>query len=243
MRTERRPFRFIYFCCFALIAISIVAWVARDSDEHTEKRSPTQNIDVTSPQKSTSRSRNSGAAETIRTTSVWTSAAAKQSNGVATDSPSGRKNGPTRPAQESSRTANSDSLMKPAAELFRPFVEDDPKKVFLPPTVQFHAAVQSEPVDPQWSPLAADALSNYVSSQYGERFEMPLVDCRQDLCEIQIAGRIGGDSQADMRDIQQTMSLIKQQPWWTTLQFDQETGVVTMSSDGRVLLLWFFSRE
>lgn len=130
-----------------------------------------------------------------------------------------------------------------AGELFVPFIADDPKQVFLPATAQYHSALQGETQDPEWGPAAADALRGYIAAQFGDRFEIPYVDCRQDLCELQVAGRIGADLPSDVRDIQNAMSRMQQQPWWSTLQFDQESGTVGSSQDGRMLLLWFFSRK
>ena len=132
---------------------------------------------------------------------------------------------------------------RPAGELFLPFIANDPAQVFAPATVNFHAAVQSEPVDPDWGPAATETLRNYIAFRFGERFEIPYVDCRQDLCELQVAGRIGADLRADTRDIQQAMGEMRQQAWWAALEFDQESGTVGSSPDGRVLVLWFFSRK
>ena len=67
--------------------------------------------------------------------------------------------------------------------------------------------------------------------------------CRQDLCELQVAGRIGSNLDADMRDIQQALGSMRQMPWWAALQFDQETGTVGSAPDGRVIALWFLSRK
>lgn len=132
---------------------------------------------------------------------------------------------------------------KSAGELFVPFIADDPTQVFASPTVTYHAAVQSETVDPEWGPAAAAALRDFFSARFGDRFEIPYVDCRKNLCELQVAGRLGSDSQADMRDAQSAMNDMKRQPWWNELQFDQESGIVATSPDDRVLLLWFFSRK
>jgi len=139
--------------------------------------------------------------------------------------------------------ASARPTQKPAAELFDGFIKNDPSQVFAPATVNYHAAVQGETQDPQWGPAAAAALRDYIVDHFGDRYEIPYVDCRQDLCELQVVSRLGGDRDNDMRDIQLWMSQMRHEPWWTTLEFDQEHGIVTTAQDDRVILLWFFSRK
>jgi len=148
-------------------------------------------------------------------------------------------------AQVAQPPAQDEAPPKSAGELFVPFIADDPSQVFASPTVTYHAAVQSEAVDPDWGPAAAAALRDFFIARFGDRFEIPYVDCRQDLCELQVAGRPGADVQADMRDAQAAMHDMKQQSWWIELQFDQESGILATSPSPyeRVLLLWFFSRK
>ena len=122
-------------------------------------------------------------------------------------------------------------------------MQDDPTQVFLPESVRNHAAVQSEPVDPDWGPQASQAIRDYLTTLFGDRFEIALVDCRQDLCELEAAGRLGGNSSDDMRAFQEVIPGMKQQPWWSALEFDQETGVIGVSPDGRALFIYFFSRK
>jgi hypothetical protein len=148
--------------------------------------------------------------------------------------------GAARPGASSAASAQK---VTPAAELFSAFVEDDPKNVFLSATAQYHAAVQSETIDPEWAPRAASALRDYITAQFGDRYEVPLVDCRLDLCEMRIAARSGGDAQADLQKMQEAMYRIKGEPWWLPLEFDQDSGSVGVSPDGRALVLWFFSRR
>jgi hypothetical protein len=131
---------------------------------------------------------------------------------------------------------------KPAGELFLPFIADDPSQVFAPSTVQYHAALQGEAQDAAWGPAAESALRGYFAP-FGERFEIPYVDCRQDLCELQVASRSGGNLQQDMRDVQDALARMQHEAWWNALEFDQQSGTVASSPDGRVLALWFFSRK
>ena len=131
----------------------------------------------------------------------------------------------------------------PAAELFSGFIQDDPAAVFLPSSVQYHAAVQGETVDPDWGPSAAARLREYIALQYANRFEVPLADCRRDLCELQVAGRLGANVDADMREVEMMMQVLRRAPLWSALQLDQETTIIGMSPDGRALLLAFISRR
>jgi hypothetical protein len=183
--------------------------------------------------------RKTGAANTIRSTNVTPSQPANDMSAKAAPA-MGNTAAKSPPV---ATPANPAPDVKPAAELFSGFVEDDPRNVFLPSSVQYHAAVQSEPVDPAWGPEAADALRKFIAAQYGDRFELPLVDCRQDLCELRVAGRVGGDQLADMQDFQQLVERMKQEPWWSALEFDQQTGMIGTAPDGRALLLYFFSRK
>jgi hypothetical protein len=127
--------------------------------------------------------------------------------------------------------------------LFAPLIEDNPNQVFAPPTVNYHAAVQGETVDPDWGPAAADALRSYITGTFGTRFEIPSVDCRQDLCELQVASLPGHDGTAEMHDLITALNQVRQEPWWTALGFDQEYGTSFTTQDGRSIALWFFSRR
>ena len=148
---------------------------------------------------------------------------------------------PGTPPQTVTQPAD-DGAPKPAGELFVPFVADNPSQVFAPSTVQYHAALQGEAQDPAWGPAAEAALRAHFA-QFGERFEIPYVDCRQNLCELQVASRVGGDLQQDMRDVQDAMARMQREAWWSALEFDQQSGTVASSPDGRALALWFFSRK
>ena len=124
---------------------------------------------------------------------------------------------------------------RPAAELITAIETDDPKSVFQNPAVAAHQAMLSEAPDPDWSQMAAQQLRDYLAAQLGNRFEYPLVQCGQDICEIQAASFVGGNSDADLRDFQDVDYNMQQQPWWTTLQFDQLSFQVQASKNGRHL--------
>jgi len=66
---------------------------------------------------------------------------------------------------------------------------------------------------------------------------------RRDLCELQVVGGGGGNRDADTRDFQHIVSTMHTQPWWTSYQFDQDTGMVAFSDDGRIDVIWFYSRK
>lgn len=167
--------------------------------------------------------------------------------GPATHGTGSAATSPTRHAPKAARdgSPNEDDAERPrsAGELFLPFIANDPAQVFAPATVTYHGALQAEAVDPEWGPAAAAALRDFIHAQFGERFEIPYADCRQDLCELQVAGRPGGDLRRDTRDIEEAMGRMKHEPWWAALQFDQESGIVSSAPDGRMILLWFFSRQ
>jgi len=149
---------------------------------------------------------------------------------------------PERIAQEGDQSSG-DAAPRAAGELFLPFIADDPKQVFAPSTVQYHAALSGEAKDPDWAPAVENALRGYIEARFGERYEIPYVDCRQDLCELQVAGRIGADLGRDMHDLRDAIGAMKHEPWWDALEIDQESGTVSSYADGRALLLWFFSRK
>jgi hypothetical protein len=46
-----------------------------------------------------------------------------------------------------------------------------------------------------------------------------------------------------MQDFQQLVGQMKEEPWWSALEFDQQTGMIGTAPDGRALLLYFFSRK
>jgi hypothetical protein len=125
-----------------------------------------------------------------------------------------------------------------AAELLARFVADDPTQVFESQVSVFHAAVQSEAVDPDWSPLAGRQLHDYLAAQLGATFEDPVVDCRRDLCEVQVAGADGDDGQF----LQEVFAALPRQPWWSAYGLDQQTYAMTYSH-GRPLLVFFVSRR
>jgi hypothetical protein len=237
--------RFVYLCCFSIIILAAALWL----------RQPATPSNVTTPTGARSpheaghaatvdRIHHSGiprAASTIRSTTVGTTAeSAPGIDGVASAThPAGKStsSAPTSPSPME------DVDRKPAAELFSMFVDDDPSQVFLSGTVQYHAALKSEAVDPAWAPDAMNAIRDYLTSRYGQRFEIASLDCRTDLCELQLAARQKGDLDTDMRDMQQAVALMKQESWWSALAFDQESTAIGGSPDGRALLLWFCSRK
>jgi hypothetical protein len=232
--------RLIYAFCFVVVMFGIVARLKPET-LRGPSRTPTQA--ATAPAApAIPASRKPGAANAIRSTSVAPPSAGKSPSPAPPPTPAKATTGAA-DAQSDAASAPGEPTAKPALELFSGFVDDDPKNVFLPPSVQYHAAVESETVDPAWGPAAADALRGYLTSRFGDRFELPLVDCRQDLCELRVAGQVGGDQITDMHDIQEAVRLMRQEPWWTALEFDQDTGLIGTATDGRALLLWFFSRK
>jgi len=236
--------RFVYLACFVAVVVGGYVWLRQRPIEMAAgpRRSAMVRAETSAP--TDPATRKGGAANTIPSRNLTPSPPTRPSN------ESSAKTTPETPGKsaDASRAGATPSppatpVVMPAAELFSGFVEDDPRNVFLPSSVQYHAAVQSEAVDPAWGPAAAEALRTFVAAQYGNRFELPLVDCRQDLCELRVAGQVGGDQLADMQDFQQLVGQMKEEPWWSALEFDQQTGMIGTAPDGRALLLYFFSRK
>ena len=236
--------RFVYLACFVLVVVGAFVWLRQSPVETPAGPQRTAIAHAERPAPTDSATRKTGAANTIRSTNLPPSPTTPPSHDQTGKAPPGTvgKTGDSSPI-DASPAAAATPVVVPAAELFSGFVDDDPHNVFLPSSVQYHAAVQSETVDPAWGPAAAEALRNFVATQYGNRFELPLVDCRQDLCELRVAGQVGGDQLADMQDFQQLVERMKQEPWWSALEFDQQTGMIGTAPDGRALLLYFFSRK
>ena len=243
--------RFILVTSIAILAIATLSWFGLRAKPDPESHDSPRNVTVQSAspslplanglQKLDAQRRT--AAQNIRaahvdslSTQTVRNAPTSAASNVATTKP---KN--TSAQAQTVTDGSSPTPRKAAAELFLPYVEDDPRNVFLPSSVQYHAAVQGETSDPNWGPVAAETLRGYIESLFGQRFEIVVSDCRSDLCELQIAGRLGNDSTQDMHDLGEAIGLMKSQSWWTQLQFDQETGLTGLR-DGRVLALWFFSR-
>lgn len=237
--------RTIFFSCLLALGIAAAIWFQHSSKEssagppstaYTQARP--ENATASKPQV---RPASSKAGITLRSTNILGTAARQAAASGVTDT---LEEKPSRdaPRVRASAQEETSAQPKPAAELFTPFVEDDPSLVFPPSTVQYHSTLQSEPTDPDWGPSTAEALRNYIASQYRDRFDIPLVECRRDLCELQVAGRMGGDSAADMDELQRMIHLMKQSPLWSSLQLDQETSLVSTSADGRALWLSFISR-
>jgi hypothetical protein len=128
---------------------------------------------------------------------------------------------------------------KSAKEVIDSFTSDDPKQVFLPETVRYHAAVQAEAIDPDWAPQTESALTSFIGSQLGNGIELLEADCRTDLCEISLVQANEGESDAKFSDV---MKRLRQQPWWDSLQLDQETQISTWD-DGRFVTIHYFSRK
>jgi len=236
--------RSVYLACFVLAVVGAFFWLRHVAVDNAVAPQRNARVHGETPAPGDPAARKASAANTICSTNLTPSTPARPSDensAKAATTAAGNEAATSPPDTTPSMPTVPD--VKPAAELFSGFVDDDPRNVFLPSSVQYHAGVQSESVDPAWGPAAADALRNFVATQYGNRYELPLVDCRQDLCELRVAGQVGGDQLADMQDFQQLVERMKQEPWWSALEFDQQTGMIGTAPDGRALLLYFFSRK
>ena len=111
------------------------------------------------------------------------------------------------------------------------------RRVFQPESVRYHAAVQAEPVDPDWGPEAQADLQSFFSEELAQNDAYVTAKCGTDLCELDVVAA-GNDSHA----FGNALRNLKQQTWWTGLEFDQETGVMSYDS-GRSVNVYFFSRK
>jgi hypothetical protein len=132
---------------------------------------------------------------------------------------------------------NTDALMKTPQELLSRFTDDDPSQVFQPDTVRYHEAVQAEPVDPEWGPEAQADLQAFFSAEFAQNDAYVAAECGTDLCELDIVADAN-----DSPPFYKALRVMKQQPWWTALQFDQESGAVSFDK-GRTVIAYFFSRK
>jgi hypothetical protein len=246
MRADKeKSMRTLFFSCLLALGVAVAVWLHHGSGElpasvnhqATGAQTPVQSA----AGKPAARAADSRAGIALRSTSILATPSKQM---LASGNDAAAERAPVRDTRKAPASEGEQAPAQPksAAELFTPFIEDDPSQVFPPSTVHYHAAFQSETADPDWGPSTAAALRNYLISKFGDRFEIPLVDCRQDLCELQVAGRPGSGSAADMNDVQQMMLLLKQSALWSQLQLDQETSIIGSSPDGRALWLSFISR-
>jgi hypothetical protein len=127
---------------------------------------------------------------------------------------------------------------KTPQELIAHFTIDDPTKVFVADSVRYHDAVSAEPVDHDWGPIAEHQIATFMSNQLRPNVEYVWADCRTDLCELNVVSPSTGSA----HDFSEALSKMELEPWWTTLQFDQESGSMTFE-DGRFVAVYFFSRK
>jgi len=131
---------------------------------------------------------------------------------------------------------------RPAAEVLAEMVTDDGSTAFPNPSAVAHQTLTSQSPDPDWSEEAAQQLRAYLTSQLDTRFEYPLIECGQSICEIQAASMRGGSLEDDVRDFQTVFNQMHAQPWWDQLQFDEQTLSV-QSKPKRAFFVGFITRK
>ena len=131
---------------------------------------------------------------------------------------------------------------RPAAEVLAEMVTDDGATAFPNPSAVAHQTLTSQSPDPDWSVEAAQQLRAYLTSQLDTRFEYPLIECGQSICEIQAASMRGGSLEDDVRDFQTVFNQMHAQPWWDQLQFDEQTLSV-QSKPKRAFFVGFITRK
>jgi hypothetical protein len=132
---------------------------------------------------------------------------------------------------------------KSAAEIISALESDDHKSAFPNPSIAPHQVLLNETPDPDWSQAAAQQLRDYLAAELGNRFEYPLVQCGQDICEIQAATLPGSNRGVDVHDFQVSDENMHLQPWWSTLQFDELTFQVDSADDGIDVMIVFITRK
>ena len=149
-----------------------------------------------------------------------------------------------KPAKQSTSEAKIDAP-RSAAILLQEALAKTKDSIFIQPTTQGHEAVLAEKIDPEWSPAANQQLMDYLSAQLGERIEVPVIDCRENICELLAAGKLGGSVNDDSMDFQRMLADMHSQQWWSALGFDQQGTqfMVTFSPDGRPLFFVYLTRK
>ena len=111
-----------------------------------------------------------------------------------------------------------------------------------------HQQLQSESRDEAWAPRIESALreglqQNMLARGFNtERFELPVVECRTNACEIQAVGHVQ-DSRSGGVDFQQIMGTVMMSALGS--EFEQDGYIMRMGSrpDGRMTFLAHLPRK
>ena len=90
----------------------------------------------------------------------------------------------TEPRPPAKNERSLEELNAAIAALFEEMVTDDHKHAFQSQAISAHATVQAEEIDPQWGPAANQQIERYFKAEFGDRYDMPMIDCRTNICEV-----------------------------------------------------------
>ena len=134
----------------------------------------------------------------------------------------------------------------PPERLLEDMLDKSTAGVFVSEVSQGHELAQKEQIDPDWGPTSNQELSDLLKSQLGDRFDIPTINCRTDICEIMAASKIGGSPNEDMQEFQRIPQLLRQQPWFSGSGFDLANTPMMFGSsppDERVLVIMYITRK
>ncbi len=158
-------------------------------------------------------------------------AAAAKVTQTTNGTPLGTPSAPTEPGK-----SDDDLISKWVSPTGRPDDEFDSNKVM-------HNHLSTEPRDDAWASQAEQQLRNYITAKMGpERLNLVSVHCGSSLCEVDAVGRSPENLSVDMKDWQEYLLLMRQQPWWQEYQFDQPRTMVASTPDNRALFIAFVTR-
>jgi hypothetical protein len=130
----------------------------------------------------------------------------------------------------------------PAAVAINQWLSDPGDSAMGNPLAAPHQVFQGEHVDGQWSSAATQQLKDHLEDSLATKFEFPVIECRQDMCEVQAATVAPGPND-DVAEFQRIFYDMPTQPWWQSLGFGGPTFAVKSSGDGRELIVCFIARQ
>lgn len=131
---------------------------------------------------------------------------------------------------------------KRVADAFEKMLHDDGKHVFQAPGVSAQAMFEKEAVDASWAPLATQEIQNYLTDSLGDRYDVSMVDCRSDICEIRATGQPNGNALTDTSNFQDLWTSEESQNWFSQQGFDDHITTVS-NVDGIPMFVVFLSRH
>jgi hypothetical protein len=148
--------------------------------------------------------------------------------------------------EAASKTPDSDEVLndqkKRISDAFEQMVHDDKRHAFQSPFASAHSVAQNESVDPDWAPVANQKIAEHVAEQVGDEYDVSMVDCRTDICEIRASAKQSDYSQASALDFQDLWGGTNSQDWLAQQGFDDHITVMN-NVDGMPMFIVFLSRS